>query len=39
VKEDDLPRIASKAFQDASHLTNPRKCAEADLLSVARAAW
>jgi 4-hydroxybutyrate dehydrogenase len=39
VKEQDLPRIASKAFEDASHLTNPRKCVEEDLLAIARAAW
>jgi alcohol dehydrogenase class IV len=36
VKEADLPLIAQKAFQDASHLSNPRKCTEADLLSLAR---
>jgi 4-hydroxybutyrate dehydrogenase len=39
VKEQDLPRIASKALEDASHLTNPRKCVEQDLLAIARAAW
>jgi 4-hydroxybutyrate dehydrogenase len=39
VKESDLPAIAQKAFQDASHLTNPRKCSEEDLLSLARAAY
>jgi 4-hydroxybutyrate dehydrogenase len=39
VKEADLPAIARKAFQDASHLTNPRKCTEEDLLSLARAAF
>jgi alcohol dehydrogenase class IV len=36
VKEGDLPLIAKKAFQDASHLGNPRKCSEADLLALAR---
>jgi alcohol dehydrogenase class IV len=39
VKEEDLPKIAQKAFEDASHLANPRKCTEADLLSIARAAY
>lgn len=39
VKEADLPRIAKKAFEDASHQSNPRKCTEADLLAIARAAF
>jgi len=39
VREVDLPLIASKAFQDASHLTNPRKCTEEDLLSLARSSF
>jgi 4-hydroxybutyrate dehydrogenase len=39
VKESDLPLIAKKAFEDASHQTNPRKCTEEDLLSIARAAF
>lgn len=39
VKEEDLGKIAAKAFEDASHLTNPRKCTEADLLAIARAAF
>ncbi|MGQ0505440.1 MAG: iron-containing alcohol dehydrogenase, partial [Myxococcaceae bacterium] len=39
VKESDLARIAKKAFEDASHQTNPRKCTEADLLQLARAAF
>jgi alcohol dehydrogenase class IV len=39
VAEADLPRIAAKAFQDASHQTNPRPCTEADLLELARASW
>lgn len=39
VREEDLPRIAAKAFEDASHQTNPRKCTENDLLSIARAAF
>jgi len=36
VHEEDLPRIAAKAYEDASHRTNPRPCAEADLLAIAR---
>ncbi|HEX9508137.1 MAG TPA: iron-containing alcohol dehydrogenase, partial [Myxococcales bacterium] len=39
VREVDLPLIARKAFQDASHLTNPRKCTEEDLLSLARSSF
>jgi alcohol dehydrogenase class IV len=39
VREEDLPRIAAKAYEDASHRTSPRPCTEADLLSIARAAW
>ncbi len=39
VREQDLPRIAAKAFEDASHRTNPRPCTEADLLAIARAAY
>lgn len=39
VNEADLPKIAAKAFEDASHQSNPRKCTEQDLLSIARAAF
>lgn len=39
VREDDLPLVARKAFEDASHRTNPRPCSEADLLALARAAY
>lgn len=39
VKEEDLLQISSKAFLDASHQANPRKCTEADLLQLARAAF
>ena len=39
VQEKDLAAIAHKAFQDASHLSNPRKCTEADLLSLVREAY
>lgn len=39
VKEADLPQIAKKAFEDASHHGNPRKCTEADLLSLAKEAF
>jgi alcohol dehydrogenase class IV len=39
VKEEDLPRIAAKAFEDASHLANPRKCTQEDLLMMAREAF
>lgn len=39
VREEDLPQVARKAFEDASHQTNPRPCTEADLLAIARAAF
>jgi 4-hydroxybutyrate dehydrogenase len=39
VREEDLPRIAKKALEDASHRTNPRPCSEADLLGIARSAY
>jgi 4-hydroxybutyrate dehydrogenase len=39
VREEDLPRIARKAFEDASHRTNPRPCSEAELLALAQAAF
>ncbi|HEY6098074.1 MAG TPA: iron-containing alcohol dehydrogenase [Anaeromyxobacter sp.] len=39
VREADLPLIARKAFEDASHRTNPRPCTEADLLALAREAY
>jgi alcohol dehydrogenase class IV len=39
VGEEALPRVAQKAFEDASHRANPRPCSEADLLALARAAW
>jgi 4-hydroxybutyrate dehydrogenase len=39
VKEADLPLIAKKAFQDASHQTNPRQCTEEDLLGIAKSAF
>jgi 4-hydroxybutyrate dehydrogenase len=36
VQEKDLERIAQKAFQDASHRSNPRPCTEAELLALVR---
>lgn len=39
VKEEDLQRIAEKAFQDASHLGNPRKTNVDDLLAIVRTAY
>ncbi len=39
VREADLPLIANKAFQDASHQTNPRQCTEDDLLGIAKSAF
>ena len=39
VQEKDLEKIAAKAFEDASHLSNPRKCTQEDLLAIAREAF
>jgi alcohol dehydrogenase class IV len=39
VREEDLPRIAAKALEDASHRGSPRPCTEADLLALAQAAF
>ena len=39
VWEEDLPRIATKALEDASHRGSPRPCTEADLLALAQAAF
>ncbi len=39
VREEDLARIAAKAYEDASHRTSPRACSEEDLLAIAREAW
>jgi alcohol dehydrogenase class IV len=39
VREVDLPLIAAKAFQDASHLMNPRRCTQKALLSIVRDAF
>lgn len=39
VKEEDLPKIAAKAFEDASHQGNPRPCTEESLLALAQAAF
>jgi alcohol dehydrogenase class IV len=39
VQEADLPRVAARAFEDASHRTNPRPCSQEDLLAMLRAAY
>jgi alcohol dehydrogenase class IV len=39
VQEADLPRIAARAFEDASHRTNPRPCSQEDLLAMLKAAY
>jgi alcohol dehydrogenase class IV len=39
VKEAQLPAIADRAWEDASHLTNPRPVTRADLETIARAAY
>jgi len=32
-------RIAARAFEDASHRTNPRPCSQEDLLAMLKAAY
>ncbi len=39
VREEDLRRIAEKAFLDASHRGNPRPCSEEELFAMAREAF
>jgi alcohol dehydrogenase class IV len=38
VKPEQVAKIAEKAFEDASHLSNPRPCTKADLEAICRAA-
>ena len=39
VKESQLPLLTQKAFEDASHLANPRPCQPADLATLLHAAF
>ncbi len=39
VPREALPKLAAKAFEDSCHQTNPRKCSEADLLTLYERAW
>ena len=39
VKEESLGKIADHAFEDSSHLGNPRKCTRDDLLSLLKTAF
>ncbi len=39
VKESQLPLLAQRAFEDASHLANPRPCRPADLSAMLHAAF
>ena len=39
VSQDDLPRLADLAFEDACHTLNPRPCSRDDLLSLYEAAY
>ena len=39
VKEEQLPLLAKKAFEDPCHQTNPRPCTEQDLLALYRQAF
>lgn len=39
VTRESLPTLAAKAIQDGCHLTNPRPCAEADMLRLYELAW
>ncbi len=36
---DKLPLLAAKAYEDGCHLTNPRRCSQADLLALYEVAW
>jgi alcohol dehydrogenase class IV len=39
VEESQLPLLTQRAFEDASHLANPRPCRPADLAALLRAAF
>jgi 4-hydroxybutyrate dehydrogenase len=39
IPADQLPAMASLAFQDGCHLLNPRACSEADLLALYQESW
>ena len=39
VPQDKLPDLAAKATEDGCHLTNPRRCSEADLLRLYQEVW
>ncbi len=39
VPQEDLAPLAAKAFQDPCHLTNPRRCTEADMLKLYKEIW
>ncbi len=39
VKDSQLPLLAEKAYEDASHLANPRPCQPADLAALLHAAF
>ncbi len=39
VPREGLPELAAKAMEDGCHLTNPRRCTEADMLRLYEEAW
>ncbi len=39
VSREALPGLAAKAMQDMCHLTNPRRCTEADMLRLYEEVW
>ena len=39
VPRDRLPDLAAKAIEDGCHLTNPRRCTEADMLRLYEEMW
>jgi len=39
VPREGLPELAARAMEDGCHLTNPRRCTEADMLRLYEEAW
>ena len=39
VPSEKLPELAAKAMEDGCHLSNPRKCTEADMLQLYEEIW
>jgi alcohol dehydrogenase class IV len=39
IPREALPKLAEKAMADGCHLTNPRRCTQADMLRLYEASW